>query len=71
MKTAILHLQHFGINVDDTWPERNEDGSYPNGDDDNADTEKPDEIDEMITDEDVDDTGEPDDDEICKSDYGK
>ena len=71
MKTAILHLQHFGINVDDTWPEPNEDRSYPNGDDDNADTEKPDEIDEMITDEDVDDTGEPDDDEMCESDYGK
>jgi len=44
LKTAILHLQHFGINVDDTWPEPNEDRSYPNGDDDNADTEKPDEI---------------------------
>lgn len=46
MKTAILHLQHFGINVDDTWPKPNADRSYPNGDDDNADTEKPDEIDE-------------------------
>ena len=65
---AILHLQRFGINVDDTWPEPDEDGRYPDGDDDNADTEKPDEIDEMITDEDVDpDTDEPDDDdEMCE-----
>jgi hypothetical protein len=68
---AILHLQRFGINVDDTWPEPSEDGSYPNGDNDTADTEKPDEIDEMITDEDVDpDSLEPDDDDegLCESD---
>ena len=65
----ILHFQRFGLNIDD-WPEANEDGSYPNSDEGN--TEKPDEIDEMITDEDVDDTGEPDDDEdLCKSNYGK
>jgi hypothetical protein len=56
---SILHFQRFGINIDD-WPEPNEDGTYPNNDD-NADTEKPDEIDEMVTDEDVDpDTDEPD-----------
>jgi hypothetical protein len=40
------------INIDG-WPKPNEDGTYPNGGD-NADTEKPDEIDEMVTDEDVD-----------------
>jgi hypothetical protein len=68
LKMAILHLQCFGINIDD-WPEPNEDGTYPNGDD-NADTEKPDEIDEMITDEDVDDTGEPDDDGFCEDVIG-
>jgi hypothetical protein len=62
----IKHLQRFGINVDDAWPESNEDGIYPNSDDDNAHTEKRDEIDEMITDQDVDDTGEPDDDEMCE-----
>jgi hypothetical protein len=65
---AILHLQRFGINVDDTWPEPDEDGRYPNEDDD-ADSEKPDEIDEMITDENVDpDSMEPDedDDEMCE-----
>jgi hypothetical protein len=61
---AILHLQRFGINVSETWPEPNEDGTYPNGDDeDNAYTEKPDQIDEMVTDADVDDSGEPDDDD--------
>jgi hypothetical protein len=43
----VLHLQRFGINVDDTWPEPNDDGTYPNGDDDNAGTETHDEIDEM------------------------
>jgi hypothetical protein len=64
---AILHFQRFGINIDEGFPEPNADGPYPSGDDDNADTEKPDEIDEMITDEDVDDTGEPDDDdEMCE-----
>ena len=65
---AILHLQRFGINVDDIWPEPNEDGNYPNSDDDNADTEKLDEIDEMVTDQDVNpDTDEPDDDEdLCE-----
>jgi hypothetical protein len=67
---SILHFQRFGINIED-WPEPNDDGTYPNGDDDNADTEKPEEIDEMVTDEDVDpDTGEPDDDdEMCEQDY--
>lgn len=62
----ILHYQKFGINIDEGFPEPNEDGTYPNNDD-NADTEKPDEIDEMVTDEDVDDTGEPDDDEMCEA----
>lgn len=62
----ILYFQRFGINVDDTWPEPNEDGTYPNSDENN--TEKPDGIDEMITDESVDATGEPDDDEdLCES----
>jgi hypothetical protein len=63
----VLHLQRFGINVDDQWPEPNEDGSYPNGDDGDG-TEKADQIDEMITDEAVDpDTLEPDDDdEMCE-----
>jgi hypothetical protein len=70
MTNVIKHFQRFGINVDD-WPEPNEDGTYPDDDDnaDNSNTEKPDEIDEMITDEDVDDTGEPDDDdddEMCE-----
>ena len=67
----ILHYQKFGINIDDTWTEPNEEGTYPNSDD-NADTERPDEIDEMVTDEDVNDTGEPDDDEndLCE-DYWK
>ena len=65
----VLHLQRFGINVSETWPEPNEDGIYPNGGD-NADTEKPDEIDEMVTDEDVDDIGEPDDDEMCEPEAG-
>jgi hypothetical protein len=60
----VLHLQRFAINVDDAWPEPNEDGTYPNGEDHNAVTEKPDEIGEMITDQDVDpDTDEPDDDD--------
>jgi hypothetical protein len=60
---AILHFQRFGINVDDTWPEPNEDGTYPSGDDDNADSEKREEIDEIITDQDVDpDTDEPNED---------
>ena len=57
-------MQRFGINIDG-WREPNEDGTYPNGGD-NADTEKPDEIDEMVTDEDVNDIGEPDDDEMCE-----
>ena len=67
MTNVIKHFQRFGINIDD-WPEPNEDGTYPN-DDDNADIEKADEIDEMITDEDVDDTGEPDD--YCEDFIGK
>ena len=59
----ILHFQKFGINIDEGFPEPNEDGSYPNGDDDNTDTEKPEEIDEMVTDQDVDpDTDEPNED---------
>jgi hypothetical protein len=60
---AILHFQRFGIKVDETWPEPNEDGTYPSSD---ADTEKPEEIDVLVTDEDVDDTGEPDDDDLCE-----
>jgi hypothetical protein len=64
---AILHFQRFEINIDEGFPVPNEDGSYPNSDGDSADTEKPEEIDEMVTDEDVDDTGEPDDDdEMCE-----
>jgi hypothetical protein len=60
----IQHLQRFGINVDEGFPEADEDGKYPNDDDAGTDTNSPDEIDEMITDEDVDpDTDEPDDDE--------
>jgi hypothetical protein len=59
----IKYFQRFGINVDDTWPEPNDDGTYPNSDADNADTEKPNEIDEMLTDQDVDpDTDEPNED---------
>jgi hypothetical protein len=59
----IKHFQRFGLNVDD-WPEANEDGSYPNGDEDNTEAN---EIDVLVTDEDVDDTGEPDDDdEMCE-----
>ena len=58
---AILHVQRFGINVDDGFPEPSEDGTYPNDEDNN---EKPDEIDEMITDEDVDpDSLEPSEDD--------
>ena len=40
---SILYFQRFGINIDD-WPEPNEDGTYPNGEDHNAVTEKPDEM---------------------------
>jgi hypothetical protein len=60
----VLHVQRFGINVDDTWPEPDEDGRYPNDDDsDDTDTEQPDEIDTLITDQDVDpDTDEPNED---------
>jgi hypothetical protein len=59
---AILHLQQYAINIDEGFPEPNEDGTYPN-DDDSADTEKADQIDEMVTDADIDPgTGEPDDD---------
>jgi len=50
----IKHLQRFGINVDEGFPEADEDGKYPNDDDAGTDTNSPDEIDEMITDEDVD-----------------
>ena len=67
----IKHLQRFGINVDEGFPEADEDGKYPNDDDAGTDTNSPDEIDEMITDEDVDpDTLEPDDDDegLCESD---
>ena len=68
----IKHFQRFGINVDDTCPEPNVDGSYPNSDDDNADTEKPDEIDEMVTDQDVNpETDEPDDDDFCEDFIGR
>jgi hypothetical protein len=64
LKMPILHLQRFGINVDDTWPKPNEDGTCPNGNNDDVDAETPDEIDEMVTDQDVDpDADEPDDDE--------
>ena len=64
---AISHFQQYAINIDEGFPEPNEDGTYPNGDD-NADTEKPDEIAVMVTDEDVDpDSDEPDDDgEMCE-----
>jgi len=70
---AILHLQRFGINVDEQWPEPNEDGTYPSRDEDNGNTDKADQIDEMITDEDVDpDTLEPDeDDEMCEPVAGR
>ena len=50
----IKHLQRFGINIDEGFPEADEDGKYPNDDDAGTDTNSPDEIDEMITDEDVD-----------------
>jgi hypothetical protein len=66
----IKHFQHFGINIDEGFPEADEDGKYPN-DDQDTDTNSPDEIDEMITDEDVDpDSLEPDDDDegLCESD---
>ena len=65
---AISHFQQYAINIDEGFAEPNEDGTYPNGDD-NADTEKPDEIDEMVTDQDVDaDTDEPeeDDEDLCE-----
>ena len=63
LEMKVLHLQRFGINVSETWPEPNEDGTYPNDEDENN-TEKPDEIDDLITDQDVDpDTDEPEEDE--------
>jgi hypothetical protein len=56
---AILHFQWFGINIDEGLPDPNEDGTYPNDDED-----RPDEIDEMITDEDIDpDSLEPSEDD--------
>ena len=61
----ILHYQKFGINIDEGFPEPDEDGRYPNGDDDA--TEKADQIDVLVTDENVDDIDEPDDDEdLCE-----
>ena len=49
----IKHFQRFGLNVDD-WPEANEDGSYPNGDEDNTEAN---EIDVLVTDQDVERAG--------------
>jgi hypothetical protein len=60
----IKHFQRFGINIDKGFPEGDEEANTPNDDDAGTDTNSPDEIDEMITDEHVDPgTDEPDDDE--------